>query len=73
MMRPDLSVARAHELLDALTLHNDGANVPQLLELVCGIADSENVLANEVKKNLYARTSDFETHFAAYMDKLLAA
>lgn len=72
MSRPDLSVARAHELLDVLTLYNDGEHVPHLVELISGIMDG-SIDPNQVRKDLYARTPDFETHLAAYVERLRAA
>lgn len=72
MLRPDVSAARTHVILDVITLYNDGEHVPYLMELMSGIIDG-SIDPKEVRKDLYARTPDFETHLAAYVEKLQAA
>lgn len=65
-------MACAHDLIDVITLHNDGEHVPHLMELISGIIDG-SIDPTEVRKDLYSRTPDFETHLAAYVEKLRAA
>ena len=73
MTKPGLSVTRAHELVAEITEENDGAHVDQLLELFHGTSDPNNIVAIEVEKQLYSLTSDFQSHFAAYLERLRAA
>lgn len=73
MSRPDFSVAHARELVDKITQVDDGAHATQLLELIYAIADPNNLVAVEVEKQLYSLTSDFESHFSAYIETLKVA
>lgn len=73
MSKPDLTLDHAHELLDRLTRSDDGAHVNELLELIHGVADPDNLVAVEVQKRLYAMTVDFQNHFNRYMSKIHAA
>lgn len=54
-MRP-LTRERAGELIEELTVENDGQYAPALLELINGIHNPDNVIAIEVMNKLYAMT-----------------
>jgi hypothetical protein len=73
MAEPSLSVTRARELVAEITQGDDGAHAQELLELLVGTADPNNIVAMEVEKQLYSLTSDFQSHFAAYLERLRAA
>lgn len=73
MSKPDLSVAHYLALVDEVTRSDDGAHAAQILELVHGVADPNNIITIEVEKRLYSLTPDFQSHFNAYLTKLVAA
>lgn len=73
MASPDFSAARIRELLDQLTLVDDGAHVLPLLELVHGIGDPNSVATIAAENYLYCMTPDFESQKRKYLEKMEAA
>lgn len=73
MSTPDLTVSRAHELLNRITQDDDGAHVNELLELVWGVADPKSIVAMEVTRHLYSLTPDFQKHMKVYLENLKVA
>lgn len=67
-----MEVEHARHLVSQITQNDDGAHAQQLLMLIHGIADPKSEAATEVQKMLYAMTSDFSTHFNAYVGSLAA-
>lgn len=65
-----LTVARAREILSTITQADDGAHATEIFELINGVADENNIVAEEIMKFLYTRTSDFEDHFQAFKSLL---
>lgn len=58
MITSPITSLRAVELLHLITGDNDGANVPQLIELLDGTSDSENEAGNAGKEYLRSRSDD---------------
>lgn len=58
MITTPITNIRAVELLQLITGDNDGANVPELIELLDGTSDSENEAGNAGKEYLRTRSSD---------------
>src|SRR5687768_11614340 len=73
MSKPDLSVAHARELVTEITKGDDGVHAEELLELIIGVADPDNIVAIEIEKQLYSLTPDFQSHFDAYLTKVKVA
>lgn len=65
-----LTVIRARDIVAAITQEDDGAHATELFELINGLADGDNVVAEEVMRFLYTKTSDFEEHFQAFKSLL---
>lgn len=65
-----LTVVRAREILSTITQADDGAHASELFELINGVADENNQVAEETLRFLYTRTSDFEDHFQAFKSLL---
>lgn len=64
-----LTVVRAREILSTITQADDGAHATEMLELINGVAE-DDIVAEEVMRFLYTRTSDFEDHFQAFKSLL---
>lgn len=71
-MRP-LTRERAREILEELTVENDGQYAPALLELVNGIYDPSNGIALEVRKDLYLMTDRCVEDMEAFLASSQAA
>lgn len=65
-----LTVVRAREILSTITQADDGAHASELFELINGIADENNLVAEETLRFLYSKTGDFEDHFQAFKSLL---
>lgn len=65
-----LTTARAREILSIITQVDDGAHATELFELINGMADEDNIVAEEAMRFLYTKTSDFEDHFQAFKSLL---
>lgn len=65
-----LTVTRAREILSTITQADDGAHATELFELINGVADEDNIVAEDLMRFLYTKTSDFEEHFQAFKSLL---
>lgn len=65
-----LTEIRAREILSTITQADDGAHATELFELINGVADENNLVAEESLRFLYTKTSDFEDHFQAFKSLL---
>lgn len=70
MLMSQLTVTRAREILSTITQADDGAHATEIFELINGVADENNIVAEEIMRFLYTRTSDFEDHFQAFKSLL---
>lgn len=70
MLMSHLTVARAREILSTITQADDGAHATELFELINGVADENNIVAEEAMRFLYTKTGDFEDRFQAFKSLL---
>lgn len=67
-----MEITFARELVSRITRDDDGAHAVDLLILINGITEPENVIAGVVKRQLYEMTPDFQSHFREYISQLAA-
>lgn len=73
MTQPDITVDHVRQLIERINESDDGAHVPELLQLVHAVADPNKILTIETEKYLYSLTSDFQSNFQKYMEGLQVA
>jgi hypothetical protein len=73
MTNPDNTLDHVRKLIERITESDDGAHVPELLQLVHAVADPNNIVAIETEKHLYSMTPEFQSHFKKYMEGLKVA
>lgn len=65
-MNVELSITRTRDILTSLTQADDGAHLSELIELVDGISDENDVAADEAMKILFTLTPDFQHSYQAW-------